>query len=204
MEWLNPDTWIISDTHFLHENIVKLVGRPENHNEIMIENWNNLVQPEDIVLHLGDVVFTNSQNREEAARFLRNLPGKKYLIKGNHDKENAWFYKESGFEVIKYNTYIYEYDFQGITKRVKNNYIWYWNGSQKILISHYPDVDNVNRWDINIHGHCHSNAYHASVPENKHYINLSVEMTDYKPIKLRDALQRENSRKLQGINQFPM
>jgi calcineurin-like phosphoesterase family protein len=51
---VTPDTWIISDTHFYHENIGRYCSRPENWQELIIKNWNDQVAPGDTVLHLGD------------------------------------------------------------------------------------------------------------------------------------------------------
>jgi calcineurin-like phosphoesterase family protein len=50
--------WFISDTHFSHANIIRYTGRPfQSVNEMderLIENWNALIAPEDIVFFLGD------------------------------------------------------------------------------------------------------------------------------------------------------
>jgi hypothetical protein len=56
------DTWIISDTHFFHENIGKYCSRPENWQELIIKNWNDLVSPEETVLHLGDFALGKKSN----------------------------------------------------------------------------------------------------------------------------------------------
>ena len=52
------DIWIISDTHFQHENILKFEPtRPgstiQEHDEALIDNWNSVVKPGDKVYHLG-------------------------------------------------------------------------------------------------------------------------------------------------------
>ena len=51
---ITPDTWIISDTHFFHENIGRYCNRPENWQELIFKNWNELISPNETVLHLGD------------------------------------------------------------------------------------------------------------------------------------------------------
>ena len=49
--------WIIADTHFYHENIKRYQGRPDDFNEQIIRNWCKLVAYDDVVIHLGDVIF---------------------------------------------------------------------------------------------------------------------------------------------------
>lgn len=58
----------------------------ENHSERILKNWEALVKDEDIVLVAGDISW--AMNMEEAfadLEFIHQLPGKKVLIKGNHD-----------------------------------------------------------------------------------------------------------------------
>ena len=47
--------FVISDTHFLHNNIIKYCNRPEDYNKKIIKNWRRVVSDEDVVIHLGDV-----------------------------------------------------------------------------------------------------------------------------------------------------
>ena len=61
------DTWIISDTHFRHADILKfkdyagkIVRQFDNvhqMDECMFDNWNSVVKPNDTIYHLGDVVM---------------------------------------------------------------------------------------------------------------------------------------------------
>lgn len=74
-------TFIISDTHFNHKNIIEYTNRPfksvEEMNERMTDLWNKTVKPEDFVIHLGDFALGYFP--------LHTLNGTKILIKGNHD-----------------------------------------------------------------------------------------------------------------------
>lgn len=50
------------------------------------ENWRRLVSPEDTVVVGGDISWAMQLERAEADfRFLDSLPGRKLLMKGNHD-----------------------------------------------------------------------------------------------------------------------
>lgn len=80
--------WFTSDLHFSHKNINKFCPafRPKNYdelNEYMIEQWNNVVAPEDIVYNLGDVSFAS--NFDDLKNVLYQLNGTHHLILGNHD-----------------------------------------------------------------------------------------------------------------------
>ena len=76
--------WFSSDTHFLHAMVARLRGfeSSEAHDGAVIERWNHIVRPDDLVWHLGDVGLGNETRvLEQAAR----LNGRKQLITGNHD-----------------------------------------------------------------------------------------------------------------------
>ncbi len=161
---INLDTYIISDTHFGHKNIVKYCDRPENHDEVMFDKWLRTVSIDDTVLHLGDLTFKGGEFMN-----LRMLPGKKYLIKGNHDHKKDSYYNELGFTVLKG-----EVSFQ--------------QGPRKILFSHYPEPFTKG-WDVNIHGHIHNNGDVTLEDNGRRFINVSVEVMDYTPTKLRDILK---------------
>ena len=61
---ITPNTWIISDMHFFHENIGRYCNRPENWQELIIKNWNDLISSDEIVLHLGDFALGKKSNFE--------------------------------------------------------------------------------------------------------------------------------------------
>lgn len=94
-------TWLISDTHFGHPNIVKYCQRPASHEAIMMSNWIDRVGEDDCILHLGDVFLGNQGNPLRWAKIIARLPGRKFLILGNHDNAKAALYSEiAGFEII--------------------------------------------------------------------------------------------------------
>lgn len=67
--------------------IIDFESRPfndvEQMNEVMIENWNSVVNPDDKVFHLGDFSFLN---KEATRAIVARLHGYKILILGNHDR----------------------------------------------------------------------------------------------------------------------
>jgi calcineurin-like phosphoesterase family protein len=166
---VNLDTWIVSDTHFGHKNIVKYCNRPMDHNEIMKREWLKAIKPGEPVLHLGDVSVWYGPDMDDWHRKVSLLPGEKLLIKGNHDKLKPKVWEYLGFKMIP--EFIQEFD------------------GQRVLFSHYPDDSRIGAWDINIHGHIHNNGLDPVLAASKRrYINVSMEMMDYKPVRLGDIL----------------
>jgi calcineurin-like phosphoesterase family protein len=162
---ITKDTWIISDTHFGHYNMIKFCGRPLNFNERLIEKWNKTVKDGDDILHLGDLSIwrgpTSNMWAAEAAR----LSGTKWLIKGNHDKGDNF----PGFTVVP-EQYV-EID------------------GKRILLSHEPK-DKEDWWDLNIHGHLHGNNnsrgdYPFSLDYHK---DVGVDVVGYKPIRFGELI----------------
>lgn len=164
------DTWIVSDTHFGHDNIVRYCNRPTNHEQIIVQNWNSVVADAEDVLHLGDLIF----NSNRGSVYARQLKGRKFLLKGNHDKGSAAWFQDRGF-----------------TKLLGNKIFWPY-GKKRVLFSHEPDASDIP-WDINIHGHIHNNGYHGNIPTDldltRDYRNVSVEVMDYTPVRLREILE---------------
>lgn len=79
--------WWTSDTHFGHANILKYDQRPfatiEEHDAELVRRWNTVVDPGDLVYHLGDFSWHNKT--VDVDGLLEQLHGTKFLIQGNHD-----------------------------------------------------------------------------------------------------------------------
>lgn len=126
------ELYIITDTHIGHTNIVKLANRPVDFAEQILENWKTTVTPEDVVIHLGDVAW-----HAEALQKLSEMPGKKILVRGNHDTGSLLYYMRRGFDFAcdRIAMTLYGID---------------------VLFTHEPQIFHTH--DINIHGHLHSLA----------------------------------------------
>ena len=166
--------WVISDTHFNHENIIKYCERPfpdaKTMNEYMVEMWNSVVKPEDKVYHLGDVYMGAGFGREETLHTLSQLNGHKRLILGNHD---------NGKDQILHK----------IFEKID---VWRMFPEFGLLLTHIPVHEQSlfrgatgNEKEPpklkNVHGHIHTLAS----PSSDHQC-VCVEQIDYKPVNIED------------------
>lgn len=160
------DIWVISDTHFGHQNIIDYCGRPfktyHEADQVMVENWNSVVKPGDKVYHLGDVYMGSG---EYAWEILKRLHGQKRLILGNHDDPTS----------------------KVLTKWFRKINLWRVWKDHGLLFTHVPvhpstisKRDGTTRW-INVHGHIHNNKS----PDGP-YRCVCVEQTNYTPIHIED------------------
>lgn len=103
--------YLCSDCHFNHQNILKYEpeSRPfetvEEMNEVIINNWNSTVSPEDTVYVCGDLFMGPL---DQIKSILDRLNGKIILVRGNHDTtKRIELFKECGIIVkdIAYITY---------------------------------------------------------------------------------------------------
>jgi len=182
--------FLISDTHFLHNNIIKYANRPKEHNEIMFENWNNTVGDNDLIIHVGDITvgaYKYENGEEFIKKILGKLNGKKVLIRGNHDKKNDSYYNHYGFVVYDYiiidGIYLinhYPPFEKNDPKYIKDKQVQY----NKELMNE----DGVKDCEFLIHGHQHGNKY----PNHNKCFNVTVERINYKPIELQCVLEKLN------------
>jgi len=155
-------TFIWSDLHLGHANIIKYAERPfkdvHEMDKTLIKNWRETVGSKDKIINLGDVYYNKSM--EQITKIIKNCPGYKILIKGNHDKRSTGFYRSIGFHEVYRYPIIYDK---------------YW------ILSHNNVYINDSMPYANIHGHYHQVSFN-----NPKLINVSVELTDYKPVLLED------------------
>ena len=177
-----------SDTHFFHDNIIRYCRRPFKDsihmNEILIQNWNETVSPDDIVFHLGDFSYGSA---DEWKRVLNRLNGKIYLIVGNHDMKNLSENHYSRFEDVARQMYILV-------------------DGQKIYLNHFPML--AYGWayrDVwQLFGHVHSGPLNITptqgvdIPRLKMLMptqyDVGVDNNDFRPVsfaKVKAIIERQ-------------
>lgn len=112
----------------------------ENYTEKIEKNWNDIVSDSDTVVIPGDISWAMKLDEAEAdLKFINNLPGKKLILKGNHD---LWW-----STISKLNTFLRDKDFDSIefvhnsAKRVGDIAVcgtrgWFYDGeaSKKVIM----------------------------------------------------------------------
>lgn len=172
--------YYISDLHFYHSNIIKMCNRPFHDvdvmNQILIDNWNTTVTNSDTVYFLGDFSFKCNQN--QADKILEQLNGKKYFIKGNHDKE-TWLNRVKEKHLIED-----WFDYKDID-----------DSGRRVILCHYPihSWNGLYRGGYHLYGHVHNNTV-DNQEWQKNRFNVSCEVLDYTP-KTLDQLIEERYKK---------
>ena len=170
---ISTHIWLTSDTHFGHNKDFLYKPRGfktiEEHDKEIITNWNSVIDPEDIVFHLGDMMLGDQEHGIEC---LKQLNGKIFLIRGNHDTET---------KIQKYIEQLSNFTYVGEALTIKC-------GKQHYFLSHYPcicanyDDKPLTQHLINLYGHTHQQAefyqdnpfmFHVGIDSNYNYpINL--------------------------------
>lgn len=154
--------WLISDTHFYHKKITEYCNRPANWHERIVNNWREIIQPDDIILHLGDLYFGDFH--DEIVRLVNSLPGQKYIILGNHDMNKKVAIRRCGFQRVRKFEFVYD----GTTWR----------------FSHWPPFE-VEINVCNIHGHSHQNCNNSIM-----HFDAGVDANDFRPIHFLDVVNK--------------
>ena len=133
--------YFTADLHFAHGNIIQMKNRPfhsvEEMNQTLIQNWNAKVSDNDDIAILGDFTLKGPSLANE---LLRQLRGRKYLIRGNHDR----FVDRQGFQK---DAFLW----------VKDYFELSWQG-RWFVICHYPLLswNGMHRGSYQLHGHQHN------------------------------------------------
>lgn len=170
--------FVTSDTHFGHDR--EFLWGPRgftnyvDHDNEVIQRWNAVVGPDDIVYHLGDVMLNDNAHGMDC---LSKLNGQIKIIRGNHDTDaRIELYKSlpnvevlGWAEVIKYNKY-------------------------QFYLSHHPTLtSNLEKAPylrmhlINLFGHTHQQKqFYEDIPFMFH---VGMDSNNCTPVLLDDAIQ---------------
>lgn len=158
--------WFTSDTHYHHKNIVRGTtawkefeegsshqstrdfDTLEEHDDTLVENFNTLVKPNDILYHLGDWSFGG---HEQIKKFRDRLNVKTiHLIEGNHDQHI--FKKGSPYKDLFTSIQSVLQFSMRIDSQTSGKY-----GKTKFFLSHYSHQvwDQSHHGVIHLFGHSH-------------------------------------------------
>lgn len=193
-------TWLISDLHFYHANVVKYCNRPyssvEEMNSALAANWNNFIFPNDTVYCLGDF----SMAFRSVETFTPLLSGHKFLVPGNHDfchsyhkksknKENQlkWIksYESFGWNVLSEQTVI---NIEGIGEVNVCHHPYSNDNSSEGTEDGYED--KYAKWrPIDdgkplLCGHVHNSWKTKVTSKGSLMINVGVDVWGYRPVSL--------------------
>jgi calcineurin-like phosphoesterase family protein len=182
-----------SDLHFGHANIIKYCERPFNDvphmNEMLIHNWNSVVDYTDTVYVLGDVALGPWS---EWDNLLTRLNGRKELVIGNHDRIFA------GMSEKQRNKFGGHYAkwFDTISDHIVGFPVNMGGGRHKFVnMSHFPydgDSHDEDRYDEHrlpdqgrplLHGHTHGRNQRATVSATgTPQFHVGVDAWDFTPV----------------------
>ncbi len=180
--------FLTSDLHFDHSNIIRYCNRPFAStaimNDVLIYNWNLDIKEHDTVFFLGDLA--PFQKRPRLNYWLHQLKGNIVCIQGSHDLPHF-----------------------GISHMTLDH------DGYKFLLVHDPGLDPeyggssiLQDWKgWMIHGHTHNNdmRHRPFINGQNKTINVSVELTGYKPVSLEYLLllDLDNIKRMETIASKP-
>lgn len=210
LDRIDENTFFISDLHLGHNKITQFEpSRKEayenagynNHEDWLIDNWNNTVGENDLVICLGDFAFKGVEP------YSNRLNGEKVLIIGNHDKHpsnksyESWTIIDGIYVHGDMSAKLLGYDYDAWLSALLIDI-----NDTRYMLSHYPVYDE-NQYDrknpkivprmntleeiyeyfecdFSIHGHTHS-----KVSSYKNSINVCAEHLDFTPKRLKAILK---------------
>ncbi len=167
--------WVTSDTHFGHHNIIEYCQRPfdnvDQMNRVMMKNWNDVVAPDDTVIHVGDFAMGPIDLHQG---YFNQLNGQKYLIQGNHDKKHTLTLGWCG---------VFD-DFRMVTPY------------GDVFFSHHPIMSPDYRAEMEkdgvvifIHGHQHN---HPDRAIKGNLVDVGVDAWGFAPVRLKDLVEKHH------------
>lgn len=147
-------------------------------NEAIVERWNNVVQPEDIVYVLGDIMLNDN---DTGLKLLKSLKGDIRIVLGNHDTptreelyKGCWNVSEVALAAkLKYRGYHF-------------------------FMTHYPCItsnlekESLKQCTINLYGHTHQkDNFYQDIPFIYH---VGVDSHNCTPVHIDQIIEDMNAK----------
>ena len=155
--WVGTDWHVWSVEHTPHHPYQSVSNIRQ-----LSDSYANDIQVDDVFIYLGDLCDPAVTDLNELKRLIQNIPGYKILVKGNHDTETDYFYRDIGFDEVCDVCIINQVAFSHFPLKVE------------------PDM-------INIHGHLHSEK--RSDVDDANHINAYREDYYKHPIEISELIQ---------------
>lgn len=155
--WVGTDwhVWSVGHTHHHPYQSVSNIRQ-------LSDSYANDIQVDDVFIYLGDLCDPAVTDLNELKRLVQNIPGYKILVKGNHDTETDYFYRDIGFDEVCDVCVINQVTFSHFPLKVE------------------PDM-------INIHGHLHTEK--RSDVDDANHINVYRENYYKHPVEISELIQ---------------
>lgn len=193
--------WFTSDLHIGHEKVAeeRALGcmicpaegeaAVEWHDNLLAHAWCSLVQHDDVVWVLGDISAGGNRSQRRALDWLKQMPGKKHLIVGNHDGCHPMHRDSHKWQRI------YLEAFESVQMAARRH-VPTTDGRVPVLLSHLPysgdhtPAERLNEWRLRdeglpvLHGHVHSVQPETRSVNGSRQIDVGVDAWDLCPVSL--------------------
>ncbi|WP_294640413.1 metallophosphoesterase [uncultured Aureimonas sp.] len=138
----------------------------DEHDDALVDLWNAVVRPGDVVWHLGDFAYKTKRHPQE---HFRRLNGVKHLVMGNHDgnavTSREWASVQDTAEIVV--------------------------DSVRLFLAHYPHLEWPRYWRQSVHlfGHVHGNREGVG-----RSCDVGVDAWSYRPVTLDEIMQKLGDR----------
>lgn len=165
-----------SDPHYGHAPVIEHAGRPfasvEEMDRELVARYQAAVGSSDTVYWLGDCFFLNL---EKAAAVMAQLPGRKVLVRGNHDRGPGPMAK-LGFDLVVEHAVM-----QIAGHPVELCHYPYRRGVREGDRREFSYPEPKQGWAL-VHGHTHSKKR-----RNGTQIHVGVDAWDFQPVPMDDV-----------------
>ena len=192
----HPNIFFTSDFHLFHHNVLKFDNRPfENVDEMHLaleERWNEVVEPNDIVIYLGDLSFAKQADKAYVEGMMYRLNGTIHYVMGNHDKMD---------DIKKIGKFSSVQDYLEV--RIKHNQPDPSHIGALVRVEtlfccmHYPifEWNKKHRGSYHVHGHSHGNIHHGEESgyyEGRRVMDVGCMLNNYTPFSYTEIMDKLN------------